>query len=147
MWLHTPPSSRTTSRKLYHPWSGPFRVVKQISESTYRIQQIDGRRIRKIVHFNRLKPCPPGVRLQQTDLEHPTTTTTSDESQQDSRHSSSVPQRTAIGEQLQLIDDDDEQESRTIPRPAVDVTPATSTSRYPQRERRAPSRYNDFVSH
>ena len=147
VWLHTPPSSRNTSRKLYHPWSGPFRVVKQISESTYRIQQIDGRRIRKIVHFNRLKPCPPGVRLQQTDLEHPTTTT-SDKSQQNSRHSSSASQRTAIGEQLQLIDDDDdEQESRTIPRPAVEVTPATSTSRYPQRERRAPSRYNDFVSH
>ena len=69
MWLHTPPSSRNASRKLYHPWSGPFRVVKQISESTYRVQQIGGRRIRKIVHFNRLKPCPPGVRLQQTDLE------------------------------------------------------------------------------
>ena len=45
VWLHTPPSSRNTSRKLYHAWSGPFRVVKQISESTYRIQQLVGRKV------------------------------------------------------------------------------------------------------
>ena len=142
VWLHTPPSSRNTSRKLYHPWSGPFQVVKQISESTYRIQQLVGRKSCKVVHFDRLKPCPPNIRLQQA--EQPTSTT-SDE-MQNRGESTSAPRRTYIGEQLQLIDDDEE-ELRSTPTVIVDVAPVPPTSRYPQRERQPPQRYNDFVSH
>ena len=54
--------------KFYRPWSGPWRVVKVISDITYRIQckevtPMQGRRkTRMVVHFNLLKPylqrCP-----------------------------------------------------------------------------------------
>ena len=37
------------SKKLYHPWSGPYKVVKKLSEANYRIEQLQGRRVRKVV--------------------------------------------------------------------------------------------------
>ena len=46
----------------YCPWSGPWRVVKVISDVSYRIQSEEVARLRArrktrlIVHFNRLKP-------------------------------------------------------------------------------------------
>ena len=80
MWLHTPPTSRCSNRKLYHPWSGPFKVVKQISNSTYRIQQLNSRKQRK-VHFNRLKPCPPNIRLETCQQETESTATHHDPAQ------------------------------------------------------------------
>ena len=42
-------------------WCGPWRVVKALSEVTYRIEEENRkpakRRQRKVVHFNYLKPC------------------------------------------------------------------------------------------
>ena len=57
VWLHSPIVSRGSSRKLNCPWKGPYSVVKKISDVTYRIQHLQNRRDRQVVHFNRLKPC------------------------------------------------------------------------------------------
>ena len=39
VWLHTPVVKNLgASRKLHHPWTGHFKVVKRISKSTYHIQ-------------------------------------------------------------------------------------------------------------
>ena len=62
--LHTPVVSRGKSRKLHRPWTGPYRVVKRLSEAVYRIHHLQQRRKRMVVHFDRLKPCPQGIRLQ-----------------------------------------------------------------------------------
>ena len=46
--------------KFFIRWSGPWKIVKVISDVTYRIQLIDKgkrRRVRQVVHFNRLKKC------------------------------------------------------------------------------------------
>ena len=51
-------------QKSHHLWSGPFKVLKRISDSTYRIQQLEGRKYKKIVHFDRLKLCPNNIRLE-----------------------------------------------------------------------------------
>ena len=56
VWLYTPVLHQGFSRKLNHPWSGPFRVIERIADVTYRIQHLRNRR-KKVVHFNRLKPC------------------------------------------------------------------------------------------
>ena len=56
VWVLLPQVPRGKSRKLYRPWSGPFVVVKKLSDVTYRVQEINNRRWRMIVHFNRLKP-------------------------------------------------------------------------------------------
>ena len=61
-WLEEKAVPRWVHRKSYRPWSGPWRVVKVISDVTYRIQSEEvaplraRRKTRLIVHFNRLKP-------------------------------------------------------------------------------------------
>eukprot|EP00731_Ephydatia_muelleri_P037376 Em0453g3a len=51
---------RGKSRKLHKPWQGPYRVVKAISPSVYRIVDCARPRCKRVVHFNRLKPAPLG---------------------------------------------------------------------------------------
>ena len=61
VWLHSPAVPRGRSPKLHRPWTGPFVVIKVLSEVTYRVQsekpKPGRRRQRFVVHFNRLKPC------------------------------------------------------------------------------------------
>ena len=65
VWLHSPVVPRGSSRKLHRPWTGPYKIVKQLSDVTYRIQSCRGRRRRLVVHFNRLKPCPDDMRFEE----------------------------------------------------------------------------------
>ena len=44
VWLHTPVVPSGQSRKLHQPWTGPFKVVRQLSERTYRIQGTTGQK-------------------------------------------------------------------------------------------------------
>ena len=56
VWLHSPVPKQGSCCKLHHPWTGPFKVIKQL---TYHIQHDNQQH--KVVHFNRLKPCTNGV--------------------------------------------------------------------------------------
>jgi len=51
VWLISPMGQGGASKKLHHPYLGPFIVLKQISDSTYRIQQLQGKKHKKIVHL------------------------------------------------------------------------------------------------
>ena len=64
MWLHSPAVPRGHSKKLHCLWTGPFTVVKRLSDAVYRIQYIwpRRRRTRVVVHFDHLKLCPPSMR-------------------------------------------------------------------------------------
>ncbi|CAB4020355.1 Hypothetical predicted protein [Paramuricea clavata] len=53
--LYTPYTRTTKSKKLYQAWFGPYRVVKRLSDSVYRVRLVGGRK-RRVVNFNRLKP-------------------------------------------------------------------------------------------
>ena len=57
IWLHTTALSRGNTKKLHHPWTGPYRVINRLSYSTYRIQLLQTPHKQLVVHFNRLKPC------------------------------------------------------------------------------------------
>ena len=57
VWLHNPAVLRGQSNKFYCPWVGPFKIVKCLSDSVYRIQDTRSRRSRQVVHFDRLKRC------------------------------------------------------------------------------------------
>ena len=35
VWLFSPAVPPGKSRKLHHPWSGPFKIIKHISDATY----------------------------------------------------------------------------------------------------------------
>ena len=59
MWYRN--RTRKSRRKFIKRWCGPWRVVKALSDVTYRIEEKNRkpgkRRLRKVVHFNYLKPC------------------------------------------------------------------------------------------
>lgn len=62
-WLKKIAIPKGTSRKFFIRWSGPWKIVKVISDITYRIQLFNkgGRgRVRKVVHFNQLKKMLSG---------------------------------------------------------------------------------------
>ena len=102
VWLHSPVPRRELCRKLHHPWTGPFKVVKQLSDATYRIQRLDRNRQRKVVHFDRLKPCTSEITP--TPNQHQTTQDC-DQPAQYTASSANVPPQ--IGTNLELLDDDD----------------------------------------
>ena len=56
VWLYRPLRKVGLSPKLQSYWTGPYEVVKRISDAVYRIKNMKtGFRI--VVHFDRLKPC------------------------------------------------------------------------------------------
>ena len=167
VWLHSPAVPRGKSRKLHRPWTGPFRVVAKPSDSVYRLQHVQFRRKRPVVHFNRLKPCSPDTRLPQ-----PQTPALRGEQPR--------PPAPPVGSGLELLDDDADSTSHeetekntpvpgppTIPLPDINASPPTESlpvssprpptpsaasastqdspqstppRRYPQRQRAAPAR-------
>jgi len=38
VWFHLTVINHGQAKKLYHPWTGPWKVVKQLLEAVYRIQ-------------------------------------------------------------------------------------------------------------
>ena len=83
----------------------PFKVLKQLADTTYRIQHLQGNRQCKVVNFDKMKPCtkaPAQHSTQQKTLpehHHPTENKTRDTSQS-----------ATIGIQLELLVDDDDVE-------------------------------------
>ena len=132
VWLHSTVVPRGYSRKLHHPWSGPFKVIKKLSDGVYRIRHTKGRHKRIVVHFDRLKPC--SLTPSQGDAVDATTTRKSPP------QSSIDNQAHEFGRTLQLIDSDhtsvhNEENTRD------------NTSRYPRRDRHPPARYGSPISH
>ena len=121
VWLHTPAVPQGKSRKLHRPWTGPYRVVAKPSDSVYRLQHVQFRRRRPVVHFNRLKHCSSGTRLP------PPCTQTS--------HRRQTSPHPPIGAGLQLLDDDADSTSHEAPagnplppgQPAVPVSDTTAS--------------------
>ena len=56
VWLRSP-VVKNGHKKFHLPWTGPYRVIRRLSDVNYRIQTIQGRRKKMVVHFNRLKRC------------------------------------------------------------------------------------------
>ncbi|MCG7879418.1 MAG: hypothetical protein N0C90_24270 [Candidatus Thiodiazotropha endolucinida] len=55
VWLRVYARPKGLSKKLQLRWEGPFKIISQISDLTYKIKR-GQKHICKIVHFNRLKP-------------------------------------------------------------------------------------------
>ena len=49
VWLLNPHVARGKSKKLHRCWTGPYKVVKQISQSTYRVQHVNNKSKRLVV--------------------------------------------------------------------------------------------------
>ena len=160
VWLFLPAVPRGQCRKLFHPWTGPYTVVKKMGSCTYKIKNQRGGRY-QIVHFDRLKPCMK----QSTEADvHPTPVERSKRAV--------VPQQTRVDansrendEDLLLSDDDveegehedlpvdipagpavEEAHGEQHPPPAAQEAPEAER-RYPIRQRRAPDRYGPYIQH
>ena len=94
VWLHAP---FTGTHKVYHPWTGPYKIVKQL----YRIQKLQGwRRQCKVVHS---ETFPANVRLDHhsdSSSAEPEVTSTSD-------NNISLSRTPNIAESLELVEEDD----------------------------------------
>ena len=44
VWLLDLKVLKNSSKKLFYPWQGPYKVIKKISECTYRVQALKGGR-------------------------------------------------------------------------------------------------------
>ena len=129
IWLFNPVIPPGKSKKFHKPWTGPYTVVKKLSDSTYRIQHTKQRAKRCIVHFDRLKPCKEVNPLQcSSNVES----------------NASCPQPTQFqAPTLQIIGESDSDNEES------DHQPLTSGEqrRYPARSHHPPARLTDFVRH
>ena len=119
VWLHNPAVPKNSSRKLHHPWSGPYRITKRLTDNDYRIESTNRKKQLQVVHFNRLKHCSPGTRFL-TGLKETPTEPDKEEVITTSYH---------CGENLDIVDD-----------------PSPPNSRYPTRERHPPERYGTLIT-
>ena len=53
VYLYTPVAKPGLTRKFRHPWAGPFKVTKKLSELNYEILSLDDKK--HVVHINRLQ--------------------------------------------------------------------------------------------
>lgn len=124
VWLHSNAVPQGKSKKLHHPWKGPWRIVKHVSDAVYRLQGLSGRRRRVIVHFDRLKPCHPNTCWNLTGS-HPEIQSSPSESLR-----SPQPIPSCVGTNLEIY-----------------ANNPISTRRNPPRTRHPPDRYAAVISH
>ena len=125
VWLHSPVVLRGQSKKLHHPWTGPFKIVEQISESDYKIRNVQRKKNLQVVHFDRLKLCTPGTRFSSGATE---IVESSDKTTENSNDYSAPD---IFGQDMELVE--------SGPRPPE--------PRYPRRDRNAPDRYAPTIAH
>ena len=138
VWLHCPAVLRGHSRKLHRPWKGPYRIIKCISETTYRIQDIKCPRRKLCVHFNRLKQFTGSLEASHTHSRNPQTQTYPDHRPQ------------PLESQLLLVDSDEDDMQGTL-RNSTSNTSSNSSrgpptqSRYTVRQRKPPDYYHNLT--
>ena len=142
VWLFNPVVKPGESKKLRHPWTGPYRVMENISDCDYRIKPLHGRKPTTVVHFNRLKPCVPGTRFE-PELPSPSPEERHEQSEAAPEHPEPVGSRLEIidtpsGPGLPDAENDDE------PQPPPDGDPP---ARYPTRQRNRPDWYAKTFVH
>ena len=138
VWLLSPQVPHVSKKKLHRWWTGPYKVIKRISDATYRVQHINNKTRRIVVHFDRLKRCQPDTRLDDKCSKPTATTWAPPVQSQKSPHQ--------FGTNLQMAEDSDiEDEEETVrsspPRTHLPaVVPQLTNRRYPSRVRQPPDR-------
>ena len=107
-------------------------IVKKITDATYRIQHLQKRRDKQVVHFNHLNPCSKQIRLENSDplVTVPTPPAPTDVQLEDQND-------------IELVDylDDVDQ---LVPESSTTQQPSEPQARWnPTRDKRPPQRYSD----
>ena len=136
VYLHNPVVPKGKCRKLHCPWTGPFSVIKRISDNVYRIQDTNNKRKRQVIHFDRLKPCHHSTRIPERNM-------VPRNNSRKCKNSIDSTRPPPPGANLQMIDDEDDDILLPSMGEQADDTQPTPPRRYPVRTRRRPARYCD----
>ena len=123
VWLHSPVVPRGQSKKLHHPWTGPYRVMEKLSDSDYKVKHVKGGRPHVVVHFDRLKLCRRATCSNEVDQDDSNQGKSIAETQQD------PVSHDIFGKDLELVEEDPPEHC------------------YPRRNRHAPDRFAPTISH
>ena len=156
VWLHSTVVARGKSRKLHHPWTGPWKVLKRIADTTYRLQDCRNPRKKLVVHFDRLKRCTEDTRMEQPQA------AIREERHKPWKRSKPVRRVTGPNERITLLDGDDDTPPLTpeveevLPPDRIDAPPDPArpindgggapdpvARRYPARARPPPGFYQE----
>ena len=153
VWLYIPAVKQGQTKKLSSLWRGPYTIIDRVGSVTYRIQLI-GTAKTLVVHRNRLKLCY-GIpdRSQQPNAPPQVMCSPSvDINDHGVSHRPVVQEDRARVRYGPSLPSDDEEGDRQLPTQSTvlqtatnDPTQGTVTDR-PQRNRRPPILYGDFVS-
>ena len=144
VWVLFPQVPRGRSKKVHRPWSGPFVVIKHLSDVTYRVQIVNSRRRRVVVHFNHLKPYKLSV-----------PTPAKRKNRRDTKRANTPPAH-HFGTELELVDDESEEScpnhrgsDNHTPDPGNQEQPENEQDvwHYPQRMRHPPDYYSKCGTH
>ena len=127
VWLHSVVVPQGKSKKLHHPWTGPFQVLTKLSDSDYRVKKLTGNKRVLVVHFNRLKLCTPGTRF---DVEVPDSV----DGEDPPLSQDATPYY--FGADMEPLEYDD-----------VDEPDGPTEPRYPRRDRAQPEWYGSYIEH
>ena len=139
VWLCNTAVPRGSSRKLYSPWTGPYKVVKCLSDLVYRIQDIKRKRKKLVVNFDHLKPYHS--RTQDQQITSDVGTAPQYVSSETDDHVPEISRPVPPGTNLQLVEEPDDTDIIISQPPVIQEE---TQRRYPMRtNRRKPARYSD----
>ena len=141
VWRSTPKVKPGTSSKFHLPWSGPYRIIKKLSDVTFRIQNPALLRQRVVIHADNIKPYagPPLFTGPLTPMvPQPSSSSTDDQ----------PPQTLHLqddDELLHLSDDDDDTTLQRRRPPQPQLTAQQQPPPQLQRNKRPPAWHRDYV--
>ena len=134
VWLHSPVIPKGLSRKFHHPWQGPFKIMKNMTDTIYRIQSLQNPRKRLVVHFNRLKPYETHPEEQESNFPKPGNNSNSESTFIEEEEEENV--LLLPNHELQTIRSDNQEPVE----PVQELRRSTRVSR-------PPNRYGDLISY
>ena len=138
VWLFNATTPRGQHKKFHRLWSGPYTVVKQLSDSTYRIQHIQNCANHSAMHFDRLKPFTGVVQSSPDPHSHLQQQPSDDQHQLSSSPPSISQSMEPVLHLLDYGDSDTEDDQQTH---------SVNSRRYLCRSHRPPSRLAEYICH
>lgn len=159
VWLYSTVVPNDNHRKLYHPWTGPYKVLSKLSDITYKIAPTHDLSKTSVVHFDRLKKCHlrtlhsiPHSPISYSDhqnigeharlLDYPEDDLLNDTPPLDSPLYGTDPLNSSNDDSSDTLPDS----PLSSPTPSLSTSPSHHSPRYPTRHRFPPDR-GPFVSH
>ena len=129
VWVYSTVVPSQSCRKLHHPWTGPYKVLDKLSDVTYKIAPVQNVNKSSVVHFDRLKICPPSIRTPMTSNQPP------------------VVVSPKVGQNAQFMELEEDEMSTSNVEESPNESPVIDHTRYPRHQRQQPNWFHPFIQH